>query len=66
MESYIKSRLICPHCGCGGYGYRAVLKETPTGRVLILECKDCGKDAFAVDTYSLRKVRVRKSVKTAD
>lgn len=66
MENYIKSSLICPHCGDGSFGYKAVLKETPTGTNLILICKDCSKEAFVVDTYSLRKVRVRKRAKTSD
>lgn len=67
MESNIKSSLICPHCGGGTtYGYKALLKEIPTGRNLVLVCKECLKEAFVVDTYSLRKVRVRKRAKTSD
>ena len=67
MENNIKSSLICPYCDGGvTYGYNALLKETPTGRNLVLVCRDCGKEAFVVDTYSLRKVRVRKRAKTSD
>ena len=66
MENYIKASLICPHCGDGvNYGYKVLLKETPTGRKLVLVCRDCGKEAFVADTYSLKKVRARKNAKTS-